>query len=240
MDIEDFQRRLKQKHFDTEFEMQRMKYGGADPMLELGVRLEPHMQVLPSILKPYARRVLTAVNVSPRAAKDWFGKESGSAPEIYAATNDPPLSVPELYEDLSNKGLLAESIKSVEDLEAYPQYPMDKGFIGHTSSKLPIQAWNHELRHEGIEALEYGIPRVIEEVLTRMYDAEYGTEKRKKDARLYIEKIAEDNEMSVEELMKYMKERTPSEFARNTDALRMIDQLKKKFKERKLKERQQQ
>tara|TARA_R110000824_G_scaffold75983_5_gene192686 strand:+ start:554 stop:1261 length:708 start_codon:yes stop_codon:yes gene_type:complete len=232
MDIEDFQRRLKEKIYDTDFNMQRMKYGGADPMLELGVRMDPHMQVIPSILKPHARRTVTAVNVSPGAAKDWFGKESGSAPEIYAKTNDPPLSVPELYEDLSNKGLLAESIKSVEDLEAYPQYPMDKGFIGHIDRKLPIQAWNHELRHEGLEALGYNLPHVIEEVLTRMYDAEYGTERRKKDARLYIEKIAKDNEMSVEELMKYMKRNVPSRFARDTDALRMIDQLKKKFRER--------
>ena len=87
---------------------------------------------------------------------------------------------------------------------------MDKGFIGHIDRKLPIQAWNHELRHEGLEALGYNLPHVIEEVLTRMYDAEYGTERRKKDARLYIEKIAKDNEMSVEELMEYMKKKVPS------------------------------
>jgi len=232
MEIEDFQRRLKQKHFDTEFAMQRMKYGGADPMLELGVRMEPHMQVLPSILKPSAKRATVGVNISPTIAKKLFGKESASAPEIFARTNEPRLSVPELYEDLSNRGLLAESIKSVEDLEAYPQYPMDKGFIGHIDRKLPRQVWNHELRHEGIEALGYGIPRVIEEVLARMYDAEYGTESQKKHARLYIEKIAKDNKMPVEELMKYMKRNVPSRFARDTDALRMIDQLKKKFRER--------
>ena len=226
--------RLKYSNSDAEFYMQRMKYGGADPMLELGVRMEPHMQVLPSILKPSAKRATVGVNISPTIAKKLFGKESASAPEIFARTNEPRLSVPELYEDLSNRGLLAESIKSVEDLEAYPQYPMDKGFIGHLSKKLPRQVWNHELRHEGIEALGYGIPRVIEEVLTRMYDEKYGTESQKKHARLYIEKIAEDNGMSVEELMEYMKEKVPSEFARDTDALRMIDQLKKKYKEERL------
>ena len=233
MDIEDFQRRLKQKHFDTEFEMQRMKYGGADPMLELGVRLEPHMQVLPNILNPSAQQAQVGVNISPRLAKKRFGKETASAPEIFAQSNKPFYKdLASMYKDLSNRGLLAESIKSVEDLEAYPQYPMDKGFIGHWSDDLGRQVWNHELRHEGIEALGYNIPYVTEEVLTRMYDIEYGTESEKKFARFYLEEVAEDNKMSVEELMKYMKENVPSRFARDTDALRMIDQLKKKFKER--------
>ena len=191
------------------------------------------MQVLPYLLSPSAQQSQVGVNISPRLAKKRFGKETASAPEIFAQSNRPFYKdVASMYKDLSNRGLLAESIKSLEDLEAYPQYPMDKGFIGAWSNNLDRQVWNHELRHEGLEALGYDIPHNIEEVLTRMYDAEYGTESEKKDARLYIEDTAEENGMSVEGLMKFMKENTPSEFARNTDALRMIDQLKKKFRER--------
>ena len=222
--------RMKYSNADLDFWMQRMKYGGADPMLELGVRMDPRMQVLPNILNPSVQQAQVGVNISPRLAKKRFGKETASAPEIFAQSNRYK-DLTSMYKDLSNRGLLAESIKSVEDLEAYPQYPMDKGFIGYWSDDLGRQVWNHELRHEGLEALGYNIPHVTEEVLTRMYDLEYGTESEKKFARFYLEEVAEDNKMSVEELMEYMKRNVPSRFARDTDALRMIDRLKTKYKE---------
>ena len=74
MNVKDFQKLLKQKKFDTEYWMEQMKYGGADPMLEFGIRQEPYAQTMPYLLNPSAWQGNAAVTIMPTTAIKAFGK----------------------------------------------------------------------------------------------------------------------------------------------------------------------
>jgi hypothetical protein len=232
MDIEDFQRRLKQKHFDTEFDMQRMKYGGADPMLELGMRLEPNMRVVPTGLKRGAGHPTKAAF---RPKKD---RQPMSGPELLASHSK--LSLEDLYSQADRRGLLAPGVESIEDWKKYPKYKMTPSFIGVYADKLGNNHWNHEIRHLSAAKLYPQYGHLKSEAFIRLQDLEHGNEFNKNQAKLWFAMIAKESDMTTENLMDYLEGEFPPEFATTTDAIRMIDQLKKKFKERKLKERQQQ
>ncbi len=259
MDIKEFQRLLKKKKFDTEFWMEQMKYGGADPMLELGIRMQPNVQVLPSILKKGVTDAM-GMYINPEYAQAVFGKQSASAPEILRSDFKSSVypEAEDLYNDAKSKGLLAENAM---DFNAYPQYPTDKGLIGQWADTLarkhkeygtPDSAnmddegvtrlvsnpiWGHEFRHGAFEALEkeFGhkkLGHVTEEILARQYDQMYGTDLQKKEATRYIKRRAKRLNMSVDQLLSLVKRKfAPSEMARDTNARRLNAILKKRYRE---------
>jgi hypothetical protein len=225
MDIKEFQRLLKKKMFDTEFNMQRMKYGDADPMLELAVRQDTNPQVMPYLLNPSAWQGNVAMSVMPDRAKRAFGKKSATAPEILSHLYDYD-NVPEMYKDLTNRGLLGD----VKD--SYPEYKMDKPFVGVWDTQLKRNPWDHEYRHIGMDTLyPDGFGSVTNEILIRQYDQQFGSKEEKKHATKFIAKKAKENNMTVAELKAYVKAKVPSEVERDTKARKLNALMKKRYKE---------
>lgn len=216
--------RLKYSNSDAEFYMQRMKYGGADPMLELGIRLGANPQVVPTGLKSGAGHPTKAAF---RPKKD---RQPMSGPELLARHSK--LSLEDLYSQAERKGLLAPGVKSIEDWKKYPKYKMTPSFVGVYADKLGADPhWDHEIRHLSTAEMYPQYGHLKNEVFVRLKDLEYGSEFDKRQAVLWLEKLAEKSSMSIEELMSYLEGEFPPEMATTTDALRMIDRLKKKYKE---------
>ena len=151
-------------------------------------------------------------------------KTSATAPEVLREIYNYD-SVSEMYKDLTNKGLLGE----VKD--SYPEYKMDKPFVGVWDNSLKRNPWSHEFRHVGINTLYDIKDPVVNEILTRQYDQSYGTKQAKKEATRYIKKKAKENNMTVDELKAYVKARVPSEMARETEARRLNALIKKRYRE---------